>query len=131
MPETTGTGKALIAPDNTVTTDDAATYEKIAKLLGRAMDGAWSKFVKDLAGGDANAFSPLLTNGKSVTTAELATFCRLLGGANMSLDLPCRLTKGDGMWFSANEVAVVNANPVEPNALGVDVSISVGVSVRF
>ena len=109
--------------------DDAAAYQKVSLVIGKAMDRAWKDILTELASGDVAAVTAAAgMNAGTLSADSIAGFFRQLNGAALAIDFTPRMPGIAGRWFAAHDIM-----PTGPAArpAGIEGSISIGIGIKF
>ena len=109
------------------------TYERVARTIGNAMDGAWKQIMRDLATGNTEGIRGFLDDGRPPGD-DLAVFFSMLNQSAFNLDfLPKakKTAKGQVQASEAITPTVTDARAKADRAAFVGGEVHVGGSIHF
>jgi hypothetical protein len=127
-----GAAQEPYAPKKVVfTKDEMDTYEKVAKVIGSVMDGAYKDIIRKLASGDAKGVKVAgFESGVGVTNDELAIFFSLVAGSSAALSFAPKVVRPVlGQHYETTAIPVDTTKLKDARL--VSGSVTCGVSIVF
>ena len=97
-------------------------HNKVSSIIGEAMNVAFRDIMAKLQAKDTQGFSAFGVG--ALGNDDLKTYFENLGGAQLELNLPCRLIKGTKCKFFGDSASQIKT-------MGIEGSISIGIGIKF